>query len=86
MKAKTDGAQAGPRREAAPLPAACEALLSRPQVLAALGGISPRKLASMLSSGEFPKPDTRIGDLPRWWSRTVNGWIAAKCEQGKAGG
>lgn len=61
--------------EAPPLPASVDALLGPAQVCVALG-LSVRKLNGMVSAGEFPGPDLRLGDRsPRWRSSTVNRWI-----------
>jgi predicted DNA-binding transcriptional regulator AlpA len=60
----------------AAVPAGVNALLSRAQVLAALGGISERQLAYMLAKGEFPKHDCSIGRRPMWTTALINGWIA----------
>lgn len=75
-KAKTKARQLS--RSPAPVPAACNALLSRDQVAAALGGISPRMLSILLSTGEFPQADLHIGRLPRWKTSTVNAWIEGR--------
>jgi predicted DNA-binding transcriptional regulator AlpA len=69
-----------PRRT--PLPAAVVGLLNRRQVCEALGGISERKLSQMVSSGEFPRSDVRLGQLVRWSVPLVNQW----CEDQRAKG
>jgi predicted DNA-binding transcriptional regulator AlpA len=68
----------GKRRKAAPLPPGCDALLSREQVAAALG-VSYRTLSGMLSAGEFPPADLKLGALPRWRVGTFNAWVSARC-------
>jgi excisionase family DNA binding protein len=37
--------------------------------------ISRRTLERMLSAGEFPAPDKRIGRMSRWRPETVDNWI-----------
>jgi predicted DNA-binding transcriptional regulator AlpA len=32
----------------------------------------------MLSGGRFPRPDLRIGRLPKWKPSTVTAWIDAQ--------
>jgi len=54
---------------------AVEPLLSKADVVAALG-CEVRTIERMISSGRFPRPDVRVGRLPRWKAETVNGWIA----------
>jgi len=58
-----------------PLPPTAVGVLSKSQVCAGLGGISVRKLSMMVSAGEFPRPDFRIGGLPRWSVTLFNAWI-----------
>lgn len=57
-----------------PLPAGALALLSKAQI-AELIGICVRKLESMIAAGEYPKPDMRVGRLPRWRTETHNAWV-----------
>lgn len=66
-------------RESPVLPTSLDALLSRAQVQAALGGITGRGLSKYIAGGEFPRPDTYLGKYPRWRTSTVNAWIAARC-------
>jgi predicted DNA-binding transcriptional regulator AlpA len=65
------------RRPPPPLPAGFEALLG-----AALG-VSLRKLQGMLSAGEFPPADLRLGAHPRWRVATLNAWVEARCRPGE---
>lgn len=37
--------------------------------------IGRRTLERMISSGEFPSADIRIGKLPRWRRATLSAWI-----------
>ncbi len=66
-----------PRGEPPQLPSGCEALLTKAQICAALG-VSLRTLQGMVSGGEFPREDLRLGVLPRWRVRTLNAWIEEK--------
>lgn len=63
-----------------PLPPGCDALLGKAQLCFALD-ISIRSLQSMLSAGEFPPPDTRLGVCPKWRVGTLNAWIAERCKK-----
>jgi excisionase family DNA binding protein len=38
-------------------------------------GIGRRTLERLIASGKFPKPDLRIGRMPRWKRETVRAWI-----------
>ena len=69
------------RPTAESLPSGCEAMLGKAQICTALG-ISLRTFQGMLSSGDYPKCDTRIGLFPRWRVATHNAWIEAKCSKG----
>jgi predicted DNA-binding transcriptional regulator AlpA len=64
------------------IPPGCEALLSNAQVAAALS-VSVRKVQEMISAGEFPRCDFRIGDSPRWRVGTVNAWVEARAASPK---
>jgi predicted DNA-binding transcriptional regulator AlpA len=66
------------------LPATLDAALDTKDVCAALK-ISRRKFAEMLSTGEFPKHDLRLGALNRWRVSTFNAWMASQCEGAKGG-
>lgn len=81
MKTKTKPAPAPQARPPVALPASCDVLLSSRQVCAALGGISRRTFGKLLSDGTFPRADTRLGALPRWWSRSVNAWMESRCSK-----
>ena len=75
--------EAKPKREkkpAPPVPAGCEALLGKAQVCAALG-ISLRTFQSMMASGDYPKPDIRLGAFPRWRVASHNAWIEARTKK-----
>lgn len=50
-------------------------ILNIQQVGALLGGISQRKIRSMVSAGEFPKP-RKIDRLSRWLRTDVEAWVA----------
>ncbi len=66
-----------PRPEAAPkrtLPVGLEALLSLDD-LAALLSCSRRLVERMRSAGKVPKPDIKIGKMPRWKAATIRAWI-----------
>lgn len=63
------------------LPPGCDALMGRQQLALALD-ISVRTLQSMISAGEFPGPDTRLGPSPKWRLGTLNSWIADRCKKG----
>jgi predicted DNA-binding transcriptional regulator AlpA len=70
--------KAKPAKPAPTLPPGCEAFLSKQQICFALG-VSLRTLQSMLTTGEFPKPDARIGKFPRWRVASFNAWVRMKC-------
>ncbi|MEW4568504.1 helix-turn-helix domain-containing protein [Tautonia sp. JC769] len=36
-----------------------------------------RTIERMLSAGKLPKPDLRIGRMPRWQPTTIRHWIAS---------
>ena len=36
---------------------------------------SRRSVERLISSGRFPRPDLRIGRMPRWKPETIRGWI-----------
>ena len=61
-----------------PPPASVVGLMNRHQVCKALGGVCLRKLTGMISTGEFPRPDVRIGDSPRWSVAMFNAWVESK--------
>lgn len=67
----------GRTRERQPLaeliPPGVDALLSTRQVCAALS-IGPTKFRQMRRNEEFPPPDVRIGQDPRWRISTFNAW------------
>ena len=76
---------AGPPPAAPPsLPPGCEALLGKKQICFAIG-VSARTFDSMVSAGQFPKPDTKVGLFPRWQVATLNAWIARKCAKPEKG-
>lgn len=54
---------------------ALEPLYDRVSVAAALG-CKVRTIDRMIAAGEFPKPDLRVGRLPRWRQSTIAEWIA----------
>ena len=58
-----------------PLPSACRGLLNRNQVREALGQISQSKFSEMVSAGEFPGADKRLGRSPRWSVDRFNQWV-----------
>lgn len=43
--------------------------------LARVLSISRRSAERYLSAGKLPRPDLRIGKMPRWRPETVRGWI-----------
>ena len=43
--------------------------------LAALLGCSRRLVERMRSAGKIPKPDIKIGKMPRWKPETIRRWI-----------
>lgn len=61
-----------------PLPPGCEALLSKQQICFAIG-VSLRTFQGMVSAGQFPAADTRVGAFPRWRVQTLNRWIEERC-------
>lgn len=73
---------AGPKKpEPKPLimPVPCEVLLTRKKI-ARLLSISLRSFASMLSKGEYPKEDARLGpQQPRWRLSTHDAWVRKLC-------
>lgn len=64
----------------ATLPPGCDALLSVEQLQVALG-VCKRTITGMISAGEFPPHDTRIGISRRWRVGTLNAWIDRRCNQ-----
>lgn len=44
--------------------------------LAKILNVGRRTVERMISGGEIPRSDIRIGKLPRWNSTTVAAWIA----------
>lgn len=69
-----------PGKPPAPLPPGMETLLCRAQVAEALG-VTTRTLDAMVSAGEYPRPDTHIGVLPRWRVVSHNTWIESSCKK-----
>jgi predicted DNA-binding transcriptional regulator AlpA len=65
------------------MPPDVECFLSKSEV-SRLVGMSERTLQSMMSSGEFPKPDRYIGPRPKWLKSTYNQW--ARTRPAKKGG
>lgn len=59
-------------------------LVRRKEIAAALR-ISNRTLSRWISTGEFPRPDLRLGErYLRWRAATLRNWISAN--SGKIGG
>jgi excisionase family DNA binding protein len=54
-------------------PIALETMLTI-QDVAELLRCSDRKVNLMISAGEFPASDTRIGNRPRWFQSTITDW------------
>jgi predicted DNA-binding transcriptional regulator AlpA len=79
MSAKAK-AKAKVARVAVPLPPGCEALLGKEQICFAIG-VSQRTFDSMVSAGSFPRPDTKVGPMPRWRVETLNAWVSRKCQK-----
>jgi excisionase family DNA binding protein len=48
------------------------------QVATAMG-VSRRQVEVMLSSGQFPPCDLKIGRLARWKVSTFNKWLESQC-------
>ena len=69
-----------PKKSPPLLPAGLDPLMSLDQVARALG-VSKNTGWKMLSSGEFPKAETMIGQARRWRVSTVQKWINDRCEQ-----
>jgi predicted DNA-binding transcriptional regulator AlpA len=67
-------------RDLSKLPTDLDYLIGKAEV-SSLIGISGRTLQSMMSSGEFPAPDTRIGTMPRWRISTYKSWLKRRCER-----
>ena len=66
-----------PRPEARParaLPVGIEPMLSLDDVAAWLN-CSRRVIERMRSAGKVPKPDIKIGKMPRWRVETIRRWI-----------
>ena len=66
-----------PRPEAKPgraLPAGIEPMIGIDDLAAILS--CPRRLVErMRSAGKIPKPDIKIGKMPRWKAATIRSWI-----------
>lgn len=43
--------------------------------VASMLACSRRQVERWKSAGRLPKPDFRVGRLPRWWPRTIREWI-----------
>lgn len=54
---------------------ACPELITRFDICTMLK-ISERNLTSKISAGEYPKPDFRVGNLPRWFRTTHERHVA----------
>lgn len=65
------------RHDASGLPPGLDAALDPAAVCAALR-VCRRTLTGMVSAGEFPGADFRVGLSPRWRVSTVNRWIAER--------
>lgn len=65
-----------------PPPATATPVLSKQDVCDLLR-ISPRQLAKMVSSGDYPTPDAHMGKRPRWSVDTHNEWVSAKLAEGR---
>jgi predicted DNA-binding transcriptional regulator AlpA len=76
MKTKRKGARGEPTVEAKPIrvPTGLEVLLSRGAIAAALD-VSVRHLDGMIAAGNYPRPDTHLGKLPRWHRETHDAWV-----------
>jgi predicted DNA-binding transcriptional regulator AlpA len=61
-------------KRGATLPASFEPLLSIDD-LALLLSCSRRLVERMRSGGKVPKPDIKIGKMPRWKASTIRAWI-----------
>ncbi|MGA2701531.1 MAG: helix-turn-helix domain-containing protein [Isosphaeraceae bacterium] len=67
--------QAGPpARPGRTLPAGIEPMLGIDD-LAALLSCSRRLVERMRSAGKVPRPDIKIGKMPRWKAATIRAWI-----------
>jgi len=56
------------------LPAGIEPMLGIDD-LAALLSCSRRLVERMRSAGKVPRPDIKIGKMPRWKAATIRAWI-----------
>jgi hypothetical protein len=74
-------AKAG-RAERPRLPERGEYLMTLDDIAAALR-VSYRYVAQMVSSGEYPAADCKLGTLPRWHPETHAAWVRARA--GKEG-
>lgn len=70
------------KQKPAPAMPPVNSVLNNAQVAFALA-ISVRKLQEMVSAGEFPACDFRIGDSPRWRVKTFDAWVEAQATKGK---
>lgn len=70
-----------PRGPAVPrephIPPAADVLMSRDQVARALG-ISTRTLDELVSAGQYPRADFKLGLFPRWTIGTHLAWVEAR--------
>jgi predicted DNA-binding transcriptional regulator AlpA len=71
-----------PRPEAASALAGPSLLLWTIDDLAAALAISRRTAERMLSAGKLPRPDLRIGRMPRWRPETIRQWIDDQSRKG----
>lgn len=75
-KAKQKTKAAGPDLTTV-IPPGLNASMSLQSVAAALQ-VSKRKVADMIRTGEFPRPELYVGQNPRWTVAGLNSWIEAQ--------
>jgi hypothetical protein len=69
-------------RDLSRMPTDFEYLLGKADICRVVA-ISERTLQSMMSSGEFSKPDLYLGDLPRWKISTYQAWLRKRLRGGR---
>lgn len=62
------------------LPPGVEVALGYPEIAQALG-LSDRTVRTMVARGEYPPPETMIGNKSKWKLETHNAWVRAKFEE-----
>jgi predicted DNA-binding transcriptional regulator AlpA len=68
----------------APAPLPIEAALTLDD-LACLLAASRRTVERMRAAGKLPRPDFRVGRMPRWRPETIRAWLESQQAEGRGG-